>query len=102
MVLESIKSCLRRLCVYFIRSFILSLLTIFMVLAPFNILFLNIYISFFFYLKIFTIMLFTTYGLTILFHLGHLFKPINKKNIRKVSKQRLKRARKYKKEKKIA
>lgn len=98
-MIECAKSCLRRLSVYFIRSLILTFLTIFMVLAPVNIIYFGIYVSLSFYLRIFLTLLVILFVLTILLHLGDLFKPITNKNIKRVTREQVQKARKQKRTK---
>lgn len=95
-MIECAKSCLRRLSVYFIRSLILTFLTIFMILAPVNIIYFGIYVSLSFYLRIFLTLLVILFVLTVLLHLGDLFKPITNKNIKRVTREQVQKARKQK------
>lgn len=98
-MIECAKSCLRRLSVYFIRSLMLTFLTIFMVLAPVNIIYFGIYVSLSFYLRIFLTLLVILFVLTVLLHLGDLFKPITNKNIKRVTREQVQKARKQKRAK---
>lgn len=95
-MIECAKSCLRRLSVYFVRSLILTFLTIFMVLAPVNIIYFGIYVSLSFYLRIFLTLLVILFVLTVLLHSGDLFKPITNKNIKRVTREQVQKARKQK------